>query len=286
DRVSGFVNDSQFSPTVNFVYALQSATILHAGFARNFQVPNFQNVSSNIFKLFKGTTGADGTSPSGNTSLDAETDYLWDAGFIHRFTPQLVFEQDNYFRIDRHYLDEGQFGFVPIDAPFNYVRGYGAGIENSLTYNLEHLSLRGNLFVAREEDIGVATGQYNFPANEVAYIDRHYFVLDHTPLVGSSGGAAVRYGPYQFTFDGLFSSGLRGGFANETQLPKVWQFDLSGARDFEIAGLGKVTDRIILLNIFDRTNLIRPSTGIGVFQAAYGPRITVYDALTIPLPAL
>ena len=152
---------------------------------------------------------------------------------------------------------------------------------------LENLALRGNIFVAREEDRGVATGQYNFPPPaQLHYIDSHYIVLDHTPLVGASGGAAYRWREYQFTFDGLFSSGLRGGFANKTQLPKVWQFNLSAARKFDLPGLGKVENRIILENIFDRTNLIRPATGIGVFQAAYGPRITVYDALTIPLPLL
>ena len=132
----------------------------------------------------------------------------------------------------------------------------------------------------------MASGQYNFPANEVAFIDRHYIVLDHTPLVGASGGAAYHWGDYQFTFDGLFSSGLRGGFANETQLPKVWQLNLSAARDFVISGFGRFSNRVVLLNIFDRTNLIRPSNGIGVFQAAYGPRITVYDMLTIPFPEL
>jgi hypothetical protein len=63
--------------------------------------------------------------------------------------------------------------------------------------------------------------------------------------------------------------------AGLTQLPKAWQFDLSGVRDFTIPGFGRVTDRVTLLNIFDRTNLIRPSNGIGAFQAAYGPRITV-----------
>ena len=82
-----------------------------------------------------------------------------------------------YFRIDRHYLDEGQFGFVPIDAPFNYVRGYGGGTEESLTYNLEQLAVRLNLLIAREEAIGVASGQYNFPPEELSYIDRHYIVL-------------------------------------------------------------------------------------------------------------
>jgi outer membrane receptor protein involved in Fe transport len=284
DRVSGFTVDSQFSPTINFVYKPRPRTVLHVGFARNFQVPNFQNVSSGIFQLLAGTSGAVGTSPSGNTSPFAETDYTWDGGFTHQFTPHLAYAQDNYFRIDRHYLDEGQFGFVPIDAPFNYVRGYGGGTEHSLTYNLENFAFRGNVFVAREEDVGVASGQYNFPADEVGFIDRHYIVLDHTPLVGASGGAACRWRDYQFTFDGLFSSGLRGGFANETQLPKVWQFNLSAAKDFVVPGLGKISNRIVLLNIFDRTNLIRPENGIGVFQAAYGPRITVYDALTLPLP--
>lgn len=34
---------------------------------------------------------------------------------------------------------------------------------------------------AREDDIGVASGQYNFPPDELLYIDRHYIVLDHTP---------------------------------------------------------------------------------------------------------
>ncbi len=286
DRATGFVVASQFSPTINLTYRPRADTTVHAGFARNFQIPNFQEVSSGISRLFAGTTGANGTSPGGKTSPYAETDYTWDVGFTHEFTPRLVFSHDDYFRIDRHYLDEGQFGFVPIEAPFNYVRGYGGGTENSLTFNAENFAARLNVFVAREEDIGVASGQYNFPPDELAYIDRHYFVLDHTPLVGASGGAAWRWREYQFSIDGLFSSGLRGGFANQTQLPKVWQFNLGAARDFVVPGLGKLTDRITLLNIFDRINLIRPANGIGVFQAAYGPRITVYDALTIPLPSL
>ncbi|HTY55602.1 MAG TPA: TonB-dependent receptor, partial [Candidatus Binataceae bacterium] len=286
DRLQGFSVDSQFSPTINFVYKLRPDTTLHAGFARYFQIPNFQGISPNINNIFANTSGSLGVASGGNLAPEPETDYYWDGGFTHAFMPNLNWEEDNYFRLDRHYLDEGQFGAVPIDAPLNYKRGYGGGVENTLTYSLPDLSLRFSVFVAREEDIGVATGQYNFSPDELAYINRHYFVLDHTPLVGGSGGAAYRWGKYLFSFDGLFSSGLRGGFANQQQLPKVWQFNLGGAREFDIAGLGKVENRIVLLNIFDRTNLIRPSTGIGVFQAAYGPRITVYDGLTVPIPFL
>ena len=146
DRVTGFTVDSEFSPTVNVVYKPRVDTTLHAGFARNFQVPNFQNVSPGISKLLAGTSGAVGLDLNGRTEPFAETDYTWDIGFTHQITPQLAFAQDNYFRIDRHYLDEGQFGFVPIDAPFNYVRGYGGGTENSLTYNLENFAATHQLF--------------------------------------------------------------------------------------------------------------------------------------------
>jgi outer membrane receptor protein involved in Fe transport len=286
DRASGLVNDSQFSPTINFVYKPRRDTTVHAGFARNFQIPNFQGVSPGIAAL-QHTTGGVGPGIPLNTSLDAETDYTWDLGYTHQITPQLVLSQDSYFRMDRHYIDEGQFGFVPIDAPFNYVRGYGAGLENSLTYNLPNLTLRFSSYVAREEVRGVATGQYNFPpVSQLNYIDRHFIVLDHTPLVGGSGGAAYKWKTWQFTFDGLFSSGLRGGLDNRAQLPKVWQFNLSAAKSLDLPLLGHIENRVILLNLFDRINLIRPSTGIGVFQSAYGPRITVYDALTIPLPSL
>jgi len=286
DRVSGLVNDSQFSPTINFVYKPRRDTTIHAGFARNFQVPNFQGISPGITAL-KDTTGGVGPGIPLSTKLDAETDYTWDVGYTHQVTPHLVLSQDSYFRIDRHYIDEGQFGFVPVDAPFNYVRGYGAGLENSLTYNLPNLALRLSQFVAREEVRGVATGQYNFPPlAQLQYIDQHYIVLDHTPLVGASGGVAYKWKTWQFTVDGLFSSGLRGGFANRTQLPKVWQFNLSAAKTLDMPVLGHIENRIILLNVFDRINLIRPATGIGVFQSAYGPRVTVYDALTIPLPPL
>lgn len=285
DRLDAFSVDSQFSPTINFVYKPLHDTTVHAGFARYFQVPNFQGISPAINDIFAGTSGALGVASGGNLAPLPETDYYWDAGFTHEIMPDLVWGEDNYFRIDRHYLDEGQFGGVPIDAPLNYKRGYGGGVENTLTYNLPKLSLRLNVFVSREEDIGVSTGQYNFDPVELAYLNGHYFVLDHTPLVGGSGGVAWRWGDYLFTFDGLFSSGLRGGFANQEQLPKVWQFNLSASRFFHIPKLGQVENRIILLNIFDRTNLIRPAEGIGVFQAAYGPRITVYDALTVSLPS-
>jgi outer membrane receptor protein involved in Fe transport len=284
DILSGFSNGDQISPTINLFYQWRPGTTLHAGFARYFQVPNFQATPPGMFAEFKGTSGAVGV--NGNPFPVPERDYYWDAGFIHRLNPDLKLEQDNYFRLDRNYLDEGQFGFVPIEAPLNYSRGYGWGTENSISYNSEHLSARFNFTVAREEDIGVDTAQFNFDPAELAYMDSHYFVLDHTALFTISSGIAYRWHDWLFAMDTLFNTGLRAGFANTEGLPNVWQVNFSVARQLAVPWLGQITDRVMLLNIFDRTNLIRPPSGIGVFQSAYGPRITVYDALTIPLPAL
>jgi outer membrane receptor protein involved in Fe transport len=281
DILSGFSNGDQLSPTINFFYQWRPATTVHAGFANYFQTPNFQATSPALFTQFKGTSGAVGV--GGNPFPVPERDWYWDAGFIQRLGPALKFEQDNYFRLDRNYLDEGQFGFVPIEAPLNYSRGYGWGTENSVSYNRENLSVRLNFTVAREQDIGVDTGQFNFDPAELAYMDSHYFVLDHTALFSVSGGAAYRCRDWLFAMDTLFNTGLRAGFANTESLPDVWQVNLSAAKEFMVPWLGKVTDRVMLLNIFDRTNLIRPANGIGVFQSAYGPRITVYNAVTIPL---
>ena len=76
---------------------------------------------------------------------------------------------------------------------------------------------------------------------------------------------------------------MRAGFADEEQLPNVVQVNFSAQRAFDIPGVGQITDRLVLINAVDRVNLIRPAEGIGIFQSAYGPRFTVYDALTVPL---
>ena len=216
-----FVNDSQFSPTINFVYKPRPDTTIHAGFARNFQVPNFQNISAEHLCISRHQWRDGLAAKHLSTKLDAETDYTWDVGYTHQFTPHLQWAQDSYFRIDRHYIDEGEFGFVPLDAPFNYVQGLRRWDRKHLTYNVRDFSLRATAFVAREEVRGVATGQYNFPPlGQLEYIDNHYIILDHTPLLGMSGGMAYQWRDYKFTIDGLYSSGLRGGFANTDQLAR------------------------------------------------------------------
>jgi TonB dependent receptor/Carboxypeptidase regulatory-like domain/TonB-dependent Receptor Plug Domain len=283
DRLSGFTYNNQIDPTVNFVYLPRLDTTLHAGFARYMQVPSFQGISPGAPSAFAGTTGFAGT---GTVTPETEDDYEWDAGVVHQLTSHITVSEDAFYEYTHHYLDTGQFGDVPIFAPFNYQHGYIWGTETAITYTTRNLVIHASTTIGRNMQKGVATGQFNFDPDELGYIDRHYIVLDHQPLYGASGGISYQLDPWAFNLESLYSSGLRGGFADLESLPHVVQVDLSGQRSFTIPSFGKVTDRITLLNIFDRTNLIRPAEGIGIFQAAYGPRITVYDTLTIPLPAI
>ena len=85
---------------------------------------------------------------------------------------------------------------VPIFAPFNYDHGYIWGGELAASYKIKNFSIYSNLTVGRNLQEGVATGQFNFDAVELNYINHHHIVLDHQPLVGISAGATYTWKPY------------------------------------------------------------------------------------------
>ena len=279
DDLTGFTSRKQIDPTANLSWLLTPDTTLHGGVARYMQVPSFQGISPTAQAAFAGTTAA---GPPGIATPLTEDDYEVDVGVVHRVGPGLTLSEDNYYEVTHDYLDTGQFGDVPIFAPFNYAHGYIWGSELALNYKGHSLSAYANLTVGRNWQKSVSTGQFNFPADELAFINSQYIVLDHQPLFGASTGATYDWKPYSFSVDAVYSSGLRAGFADEQPLPPVIQVNLSAQRAFTIPGIGEVIDRLILLNILDRVNLIRPAEGIGIFQSAYGPRFTIFNSLTIP----
>ena len=278
DHLDGFTSHGQLDPTLNFIFDAGSATTLHAGFARYFQVPSFQGISPTAQLAFQNTTAA---GPPGIATPETEDDYEWDMGLTHQLSPSLALSVDTFYERTRRYLDTGQFGVVPIFAPFNYDRGYIWGTEVAAKYRANHFTAYGNLTVGMNAQRGVATGQFNFDPDELAYINSHNIVLDHQPRYGASAGASYRWQAWSLNLDGIYSSGLRAGFADLERLPAVLQLNLSVERSFTIAGLGVLTNRISVLNLLDRVNLIRPAEGIGIFQSAYGPRVTAFDTLSL-----
>jgi hypothetical protein len=67
-------------------------------------------------------------------------------------------------------------------------------------------------------------------------------------------------------------------------LPPILQIDAAVARSFEVAGMGEVTGRVAVINVFDHAYAIRNGTGIGVFSPQWGPRRAVYAGLRLSLP--
>lgn len=280
DTLTGFTHGSQFDPTLNLVYTPAPSTTFHGGVARYMQIPSFQGISPGAPAAFAGTT-AEG--PPGIATPVVEDDVEFDAGLSQILAPGLTVSEDNFYEITRHYLDTGQFGVVPIFAPFNYGHGYIWGNELSINYKNDALATYANVTLGRNMQQGVATGQFNFDPDELNYIDAHHIVLDHQPLLGITAGASYDWGRYQFSVDATYSSGLRAGFADLEALPNIFQLNAGIERRFHIDGVGEISNRLTMLNVLDRVNLIRPSEGIGIFQSAYEPRFTIFDSITVPL---
>jgi outer membrane receptor protein involved in Fe transport len=211
-----------------------------------------------------------------------EDDFEWDAGVVHHLTPTITVSEDNFYEITKHYLDTGQFGVVPIFALFNYDTGFIWGTEAAIKYKTDDFSAYASTTIGRNLQRGVATGQFNFSPAELAFIDSHYIVLDHQPLFGASAGASYKWRLLTFSLDAIYSSALRAGFADLEKLPDVVQVNAGVQTEFFVPGIGKITDRLSALNLLNRVNLIRPAEGIGIFQSAYGPRLTVMNTVTIP----
>ncbi|MFZ1867916.1 MAG: TonB-dependent receptor [Steroidobacteraceae bacterium] len=278
DTLSGISHGNQVNPTLNLSYTPVLGTTFHVGAARYFQVPSFEGISPNAPAAFANSTGA---GPVGVTTPLPEEDWEYDVGLVQVLTPHMTMSEDNFYEKTRHYLDAGQFGAVPVFAPFNYQHGYIWGSEVAVDYSAGRFSAYGNATLGRNLETGVATGEFNFadPA-ELADIDSHYIVLDHQPITTVNAGAAYGWRRFKFSVDAVYDTGLRTGFANQLTLPHVFQVNLGAQTTFEIAG-HQLSNRLTLLNIFDRVNLIRPFGGLGVFQTAYGPRFTAFDALTL-----
>jgi hypothetical protein len=279
DDLTGFTSNNQIDPTINLSYWVTPATALHGGFARYMQVPSFSGISPTAPAAFAGTT-AEG--PPGISLPETEDDFEWDAGVVHHITRHLSVSQDLFYEITKHYLDTGQFGVVPIFAPFNYDNGHIWGSETAVSFRDETWSAYGNLTIGHNLQKGVVTGQFNFDPDELAFINAHSIVLDHQPMYGASAGGSYKLNPFTFLLDGIYSSGLRGGYADLEKLPIVVQFNAGIQGDFKLPLIGHLADRLTALNILDRVNLIRPAEGIGIFQSAYGPRFTLLDTVSIP----
>ncbi|WP_439890244.1 TonB-dependent receptor [Ralstonia sp. 25C] len=280
DHVNTIVSEQQLSPRLGVTYDLTPRTRVHAGYARYFTPPPTEKFDTTSVQAFAGTTNA--LPSDANTAVKSERSNYFDLGVSHQLTPHLTLGLDAYYRDVRHLQDEGQFGNALLYSAFNYERGRIYGLEGSANYRNGNFGAYLNMAVSRAQGKGIETGQFNFGADELAYINSHWVNLDHDQRLTASAGVSYKVWGTTWMADALFGTGLRNGFANTNHLPAYWQANLGAARDFNVPMLGKFKTRLTVLNIFDRSYQLRDGTGIGVGAPQFAPRRTFLLSVSKP----
>ncbi len=282
DAMESFANESQVSPRLNLAYTPQDGLVFHAGYARYFATPEFESITTRSAEAFAGTTQAI-TVPT-NFNIYAERDNYFDAGVVNQPLKNLTLSEDAYFILASDALGAGQFGAVPIISPYNYQSGRTWGAESSVSYRFHGVFLNASFTYLIAQANNLITQQYNFPPDQLAYVAGHYIPRSQAQVYTSSGQVGYRWGNWLFTADSFYGSGLWGGFANTQEFPPTWQVDAAVAHSLMLPEVGQSVARLMVINVFDRTNLLQNGTGLGVFAPAYLPRLAVYLALKVPLP--
>ncbi|HWH83292.1 MAG TPA: TonB-dependent receptor [Burkholderiaceae bacterium] len=281
DKVDTVTKESQWSPRLGAVYQLGADTRVHAGYARYFTPPPTEKIDTTSVQKFLGTTNA--LPSDANTAVRSERSNYYDIGVSHQLTPRITLGADAYYRQVQHLQDEGQFGNALIYSAFNFEKGRIFGVELSASYRDERLSGYANIGFTSARGKGIETGQFNFDADELAYISQNWVHLDHEQTLAASAGVSYKLSDATSAgLDALYGSGLRRGFANTEHLPAYVQVNASLSHGFDVAGFGKLDVRLSAINLLDRVYQLRDGSGIGVGAPQYAPRRTLYVALSKP----
>ena len=108
---------------------------------------------------------------------------------------------DAFLKMSHDLIDEGQFGAPIILTPFNYKRGLQYGIDYDITYDAGPFSAYANLNFQHAMGKDIVTSQFNFSADELAYIQNHYIHLDHEQAATASAGVSYLWEGARFSLD-------------------------------------------------------------------------------------
>jgi len=282
DKVQAFTDEHQFSPRVNLAYKLSDATSLHTGYSRYFTPPPQELAAQSSINLYRNTTNAPEVPESDN--VKAERTHYYDLGISHQVNDKLTLTADAYYKKIHNLLDEGQFGQALILSPFNYESGFAKGIELSGVYNERNWGGFLNFTTQQAKGQNIVSGQALFAPDELAYIANHKIYLDHDQTFTVSGGAHYHFGDSQISGDVLYGSGLRktddGGAPNGASLPAYVTANAALTHTWKNTQVGTIEGRLALINIFDKSYLLRDGSGVGVGAPQYGARRTVYAGVS------
>ena len=193
DGVNEFTNENQVSPRVNAVWKATDTTTVHAGYSRYFVPPPFELVTPTAIGLLNNTTAAPAVQQ--DDTARAERSHYFDVGVNQVIFPGLTVGLDGYYKLAKNLIDEGQFGAPIIFTAFNYAKAYVDGAVLTISYDQGPWSIYGNAAYGRAVGTNIISSQFNFGADELAYIAQHYIHLDHDQTWTASAGSSLHVQP-------------------------------------------------------------------------------------------
>ena len=128
------------------------------------------------------------------------------------------------------------------------------------------------------------SGQSLFAPDELAYIAQHFIYVDHDQRYSLSGGLTYRFGANPVSADLIFGSDLRntadGMPLNSGKLPSYATVNLTYVHAWKGTAVGDFESRVGVINLFDKTYLLRDGSGVGVGAPQFGERRTCFAGLT------
>jgi outer membrane receptor protein involved in Fe transport len=225
-----------------------------------------------------------GTTAESEVQIDdavkSERSHSFDVGAVQQVGEHVQVGLDSYAKLVKNLLDEGQFGSALIFTPLNYREGRVYGLEGTVSYTDKNTTAYANAALSRAMGKDIISSQFALGQDELNYISGHWVHLDHDQLLTMSAGIAQSLDELtRVSLDSILGSGLRKGFANTEHMPIYLQLDLGITRHIPIDSDG-IDVRASVLNLLDRSYQINDGTGISTAAAHWGPRRTVYLAMT------
>jgi hypothetical protein len=279
DVLNAYTDTAQVSPRVNLVWKPDGDSTFHAGYSRYFTPPLLENISGQSISRFAGTTGYPAGYTPASPPLDSpilpERSNYFDAGGEHVVFPGFKLGVDGYWKIARDLIDEGQFGAPIILSVFNFAHANVLGLEFTGGYDVGDFSAYGNVSIGREKATQLASQQFNFTPQDLAYIGSHYIYTDHSQFYTASAGASYNLRGTHVNADLIYGTGLRedaGEVPNGGAVAPYLQVNLGATHKFQDVFGAPLEVNAAIINVTDRVYEIRSGTGVGVFAPQYGPR--------------
>ena len=280
DQMNQFVSANQWSPRIALLFRPVADTTLHAGVSRYFTPPMQAQATPDNLALFQNTTQQQAIALDDPVRPERST--YFDAGVDEKLLSSLAVGLDVYYKRSTDTLDDGQFGQAVVLNQFNYARGFSRGAEFKINYTQGGLRAYANVSGEVSQVKDVISNQYLIgDPVELAYLADNYTYASDAQTITASTGASYRWHSLFASVDGIYGSGLRAGFANEQHSPGYTQWNGAVARYFYPwhDPQKPLTLRLSVINLFDRSYLLRAATGVGEFAPQYGPRRGLFAAL-------